>query len=268
MTPRVGVQVQPQRAGFAAIREAATRLDAMNVDTLFTSDHFITVPGDQDGAIFECWTTLAALAEATAHIHLGPLVSCTSYRNPNLLADIARTVDHVSRGRLILGLGAGWFEPDYREYGYEFGTIADRLTSFEQALSVIEDRIPKLNPLPVRGTIPMLIGGSGEKRLLRIVAEHADIWNVIADPETFRRKNEILDRWCEEVGRDPGAIERSVLMLDAGQLDRADEYLEFGATHLILDLGAPPWPLELAADLVEWRNRQRSTAASSEGTSD
>lgn len=267
MTPRVGVQIQPQRAGFAALREAATNLDAMSLDTLFTSDHFISVPGDEDGAIFECWTTLAALAEATEDIHLGPLVSCTSYRNPNLVADIARTVDHVSQGRLILGLGAGWFEPDYREYGYEFGTAGDRLTSFEQALSVIEERIPKLNPPPVRGVIPILIGGSGEKRLLRIVAQHADIWNVIADPVTFRRKNEVLDRWCEEVGRDPAGIERSVLF-DAVQLDRADEYLELGATHLILDLGAPPWPLNLAADLVEWRERQRSIAASSERTSE
>jgi probable F420-dependent oxidoreductase len=263
--PRVGVQVQPQRADFVAIREAAMSLDAIDVDTLFTSDHFLTVPGDRDGAIFECWATLAALAEATERIHLGPLVSCTSYRNPNLLADIARTVDHVSRGRLILGLGAGWFEPDYQEYGYQFGSAGARLSSFEEALTVIEDRLPKLNPRPVRGAVPILIGGSGEKRMLRIVAEHADIWNVIADPETFRRKNAILDEWCAKAGRDPDAIERSVLMVDERQLDRVDDYLEFGATHLILDLGPPPWPLELAAGLVEWRERQRSSAGSVEG---
>jgi probable F420-dependent oxidoreductase len=234
----------------------------MGLDTLFTSDHFFSVPGDRESAIFECWTTLAALAEVTERIWLGPLISCTSYRNANLLADTARTVDHISGGRLILGLGAGWFEPDYVEYGYEFGTIGDRLTSFARALRTIEDRLPKLNPPPVRGTLPILIAGGGERRMLRLVAEHANIWNLIADPETFQRKNALLKRRCEEVGRDPQTIERSVLMSGEEQLERADDYLAAGATHLIFDLGPPPWPFELAAKLVEWReDRQPSPGA-------
>jgi probable F420-dependent oxidoreductase len=260
MRLRVGAQLQPQRAEFAAIRDAAATLDAMGLDTLFTSDHFVSVPGDRGGAIFECWTTTAALAESTKRIWLGPLVSCTSYRNANLLADSARTVDHISGGRLILGLGAGWFEPDYREYGYEFGTTGERLTTLEQALRVIQDRLPKLNPPPVRGTLPILVAGGGERRMLRLVAEHADIWNLISDPETFRRKNAVLDRWCETIGRHPGELERSVLMTGEEELDRADDYVEAGATHLIFDLGPPPWPLDLAAKLVAWRERRQPRA--------
>jgi probable F420-dependent oxidoreductase len=260
MRLRVGVQLQPQRAEFAAIRDASRALDEMGLDTLFTSDHFVSVPGDRDGLIFECWTTLAALAEVTERIWLGPLVSCTSYRNANLLADTARTVDHISDGRLILGLGAGWFEPDYLEYGYEFGNIGHRLTSFERALSVIDDRFPRLNPPPLRGTVPILIGGGGERRMLRLVARHADIWNLIADPEAFRRKNVLLDAWCEKVGRDPAELERSVLMVSEEQLERADDYVQAGATHLIFDLGPPPWPLGLAARLVEWRERRQPLA--------
>jgi hypothetical protein len=148
--------------------------------------------------------------------------------------------------------------PDYRVYGYEFGTVADRLVAFERALGVIRVRLPRLNPPPVRGDIPILIGGAGERRMLRLVAEHADIWNLIADPETFRHKSAILDVWCERVDRDPGEIERSVLMTGEEQLGRVDEYVELGATHVIFDLGPPPWPFHLAEWLVEWRDRRRT----------
>jgi len=258
---RVGVQLQPQRAAFAALREATVRLDASGLDTLFTSDHFFTVPGDPDGAIFECWTTLASLAEVTEQVELGPLVGCTAYRNANLLADLARTVDHISGGRLILGVGAGWYEPDYLGYGFSFGSVGDRLDAFEEALSVIEDRMSRLNPPPVHGRIPLLIGGGGERRMLRLVAAKADIWNVIADPQVVENKSRILDDWCARVGRPPAEIERSVL-ITTDQLERCDEYLAAGATHLILDLGSPPWPLELAGELVRWRDQQNGVVRS------
>jgi probable F420-dependent oxidoreductase len=256
---RIGVHVQPQHASFAELRRVAMELDESGVDTFFVSDHFRTVPGPPDGKIFECWTTLAALAEATSRVALGPLVTCTSYRNANLIADMARTLDHVSGGRMILGLGAGWFEPDYDAYGYRFGTPAERVAAFGAALVTVTERLPRLNPPPVQARIPILVGGGGERKMLRLVAAHADVWNAQCDPATFRRKNEVLDRHCEALGRPPAEVERSVLMTQSGQHELAGDYLAAGATHLILGAGRPPWNLSALRELIEWRAGQRSS---------
>jgi probable F420-dependent oxidoreductase len=187
------------------------------------------------------------MAVATSRAPFGAMVTCVSYRNPDLLADMARTIDQLSGGRFILGLGAGWFERDYREYGYPFGTKADRVRAFGQALARIKARLQKLNPTPA-GRMPILIGAGGERVMLRHVAEQADIWNGFGTPESWAAKNRVLDEWCERVGRDPSEIERSVLV-DASRLGAAGEYAAAGVQHLVVEL-PHPYDLEPAASVL------------------
>ncbi len=256
---RIGIQIQPQHADYADLRETAKRLDAMGVDIIYTWDHFFPLWGGQDGKHFECWTTLASLAEITEHAQIGALVTSNSYRNPNLLADMARTVDHISGGRLILGIGAGWAQIDYDEYDYEFGTAGSRLRDLRNNMPVIRERLANLNPPPL-GTMPILIGGGGEKVTLRIVAEHADIWHGFGDPETFRRKSGILDDWCREVGRDPGEIERSVGLTDPEDLIAGDLFVAAGATQLTFGVSGPDYDLSYVQRWLDWRDRHNSLA--------
>ncbi len=253
MTVRVGAQIQPQHADYGQMRDAWLRVEETGADALFNWDHFYPLYGEPEGKHFECWTMLAAMAEVTERVEFGALVTCNSYRNADLLADMARTVDHISDGRLILGIGSGWFQKDYDEYGFEFGTAPGRLKDLDAAMPVIAERMGKLNPPPTR-EIPVLIGGGGEKVTLRIVAENAHIWNGFGAPEEAGRKSKILDDWCEKVGRDPKEIERSVLIQDPDQIRNADAYVENGITHIMFGFGGPDYDLAPLEKLVAWRD--------------
>lgn len=171
--------------------QAARRCDELGVDSIFTWDHFYPLYGEADspnkelppsespnaGSHFEGWLTLTAIACHTKKPQVGLLVGCNSYRNPELVADMARTLDHISGGRAILGLGSGWFERDYTEYGYEFGTAIGRLKDLGANLPRVKDRLKKLKPAPIQKPLPLMIGGGGEKVTLRLVGEFATMWN-------------------------------------------------------------------------------------------
>jgi probable F420-dependent oxidoreductase len=252
---RIGVQLRPQHSSYETLRATLTELEDIGVDIVFNWDHFYPLSGEPDGLHFEGWTMLAAWAEQTTRVEFGPLVTCNSYRNPELLADMARTVDHISarggEGRLIFGIGSGWFERDYDEYGYPFGTAGERLDALSEALPRIESRWSKLNPAPTRH-IPVLIGGGGEKKTLRIVAEHADIWHSFSDNETLKHKLGVLNEWCDRAGRDAGEIEVSVGAADSEAV-RAEQ-LELGATLFTIGVGGPDIDLSEAKALVAWRD--------------
>jgi probable F420-dependent oxidoreductase len=255
---RVGVQIQPQHATYDQIRDAVRRCEDAGVDIAFNWDHFFPLYGEADGEHFECWTMLAAWAEQTQRIELGALVSCNSYRNPELLADMARTVDHISRGRLILGIGSGWFERDYTEYGYDFGTAGSRLDDLATALPRIEARWSKLNPKPTRA-IPVLIGGGGEKKTLRSVARHATIWHRFLDLETYTRKAAILAEHCAEIGRNPTEIAHSS---EAPGFDTTDmeakctELADAGISLFTVGVNGPDYDLDRVHALLAWRDRR------------
>lgn len=205
---RIAAQIQPQRCSFAEMRHVLAELELLGVDVVLNWDHFFPHYGPADGETYECWTTLGAWAEATSTVEIGPLVTCAAFRNPDLLADMARTVDHISGGRCLLGIGAGWDERDFVEYGYPFGTAGDRLDVLAEALPRIKARWESLNP-PPRRRIPVLIGGNGRRRTLRLAAEHADVWHGFGDAASLAESHRVLDRWCAEIGRDPGEIERA-----------------------------------------------------------
>jgi probable F420-dependent oxidoreductase len=270
---RIAAQLHPQHGDYPALRDAAVRAEAVGYDLVYNWDHFFPLDGDPAGAHLECWTVLAAWAEATSRIEIGPLVSCVSYRNPHLLADMARTVDRISGGRLVLGLGAGWYRRDYEEYGYDFGTFGSRIARLGEAIPAIEARLDRLNPPPVRRP-PLLIAGVGERKTLRLVAEHADGWHAFFPdrPSELDPKVAALLRWCEQAGRDPSDIEWGVGVqpddLERFLAEDAETYVAMGFTQFTLGFGGPEWPVDGGAPWLSWRdacNRSRAVAPSTNG---
>lgn len=228
MTARVGFSVQTPIEGttFAALARHWQRAEELGYDAAWLDDHFYGVATPPSDNSLECWTLMAALARETSHLRFGALVTCNNYRHPPLLAKMAATIDHLSDGRLEFGLGAGWYEHEYVAYGYDFPPVGTRLAQLDEALQICRlmwteeratfhgrhYRVEKAwcNPKPVQQpSPPIMIGGGGEKVLLRIVAQYADRWNFGGPVEEFRHKIGVLERHCASVGRDPQAIEKT-----------------------------------------------------------
>ncbi|GAA2222813.1 LLM class F420-dependent oxidoreductase [Promicromonospora sukumoe] len=250
---RIGVQLQPQHAEYSQLRDAVLRAEDAGVDVLFNWDHFFPLRGNPDGKHFECWTMLGAWAEQTERVEIGALVSGIGYRNPDLLADMARTVDHISGGRLILGLGAGWFEKDYDQFGYEFGTPGSRIASLADALPRIKSRLAAGNPAPTR-EIPILIGGGGVRKTLRIVAEHADIWHAFGDAQTLTSKSAILDEHGAAVGRDTATLVERSAEAKGTPAETGEALVEAGATLFTVGVTGPDYDLSTAEEWIAWRD--------------
>jgi alkanesulfonate monooxygenase SsuD/methylene tetrahydromethanopterin reductase-like flavin-dependent oxidoreductase (luciferase family) len=223
----LGILLWGQATTWAEHVDAARRIDLAGYDHLWAPDHLLSDWGPPDQALFESWTTLAALAATTGHVRLGHLVGANTLRPPALVAKMAATVDHISGGRFILGLGSGWFELEHVANGIELGAgFGERLQWLDESVGIIrallEGRTVSSDggryhldgalhaPVPQQAHLPLMIGGVGERRTLRIVARHADMWNGIGTVAELRHKNEVLLAHCAAVGRDPAAIERSV----------------------------------------------------------
>lgn len=301
----LGIHLWAQNTSWLEIREAALRAESSGYRYVWTWDHLYAIFGDPTQPALEGWTLLAALAASTSRAELGLLVTANPFRNPGVLAKMAATVDEISGGRLVLGMGAAWNALEHAAHGLEFGqSPGQRIAWLEESIQVVRalfsgkevssppgghyalDRARHAPP-PVRGSIPLLIGGGGERRTLRLVAEHADLWNAMGTADQLARKQTVLDEHCAAVGRDPAAIRRSVtvrvlirdepgdaravwadLMSGLGVTDadmpaftgpprqvaeRLQPYIDAGFDTLIIELPAPydPETLErLASDVL------------------
>jgi len=208
------------------MRDLARSVDAGPWESLWVYDHFHTVPVPTEEATHEAWTLMAAFGASTERIRLGQMCTCMAYRNPAYLAKVAATVDHVSGGRLEMGIGAGWYEHEWRAYGYGFPSAGERLAMLDEGVQImiqawtagvatfagkhyqVDGAICR--PLPLQdGGIPLWIAGGGERKTLRIAAEYAQYTNFDATPEVFRHKSDVLAEHCRDLGRDFGEIVRS-----------------------------------------------------------
>ena len=231
---RIGVQLAPQHSTYAVLRDRVREIEDLGADVVFNWDHFYPLSGDRDGLHFESWTMLAAIAEQTSRIELGALVNCNSYRNANLQADMARTIDHISGGRFI------------------FGTAGSRLDALARDLPIIEERWGRLNPAPTRD-IPILIGGGGERKTLRIVAQHANIWHSFSDAEALARKLVILAEHGRDVGRDTSEIEVSIELRERTPAE-ADELRALGASLFTIGISDAAKDLTPVKKWIAWRD--------------
>jgi F420-dependent oxidoreductase-like protein len=264
---RFGVQPRPEHTTWADMERVWQEADRLGLDSIFTFDHLMPIDG-RPGPCFEGWTTLAALAAKTERIRVGVLVTGNTYRNPALVAKMAATVDHATRGRLILGLGAAWFEAEHRAYGFDFYTPGGRARRLVEAVTVIKSlfthdrssfagKYYRLDDAPFdpktvqRPHPPILIGGMGPKVIQPLVAREADIWHFFVRgddaADEARRAVAHMDALCREHGRDPATLEKSVSIRPEEVADSAPKAMgerlkglvDAGVRHFILSLPAP-----------------------------
>ncbi len=225
MDTRLGILLWSQATDWASFERAAVRIDELGYEHLWTWDHLHAIFGDPYQPIFEGYTTLAAWAKVTSRARLGLLVGANTFRNPALVAKEAVTLDHLSGGRAILGIGGAWFETEHTEFGIDFGASpGERLRWMDEAAGAMRALLAgetvtsppdgryrfsglRILPLPVQERLPIMIGGSGERKTLRSVAKYADMWNAMGSTEKLAHKVDVLRRHCDEVGRDIAEIE-------------------------------------------------------------
>ena len=227
METKLGILLWSQATDWPSFESAAKRVDELGYEHLWTWDHLYAIFGDPYQPIFEGYATLAAWAKVTSRTRLGLLVGANTFRNPGLVAKTVTTLDHISDGRAIAGIGGAWFEQEHTEYGIEFGAgFGERLTWLDEAVGAMRQMLDgetvtsapdgryrfrdvRMIPPPIQDRLPIMIGGSGERKTLRTVAKYADMWNAMGSVEKLRHKDSVLRVHCESVGRDHAQIERT-----------------------------------------------------------
>jgi F420-dependent oxidoreductase-like protein len=273
--PSLGIKLSPQNCEIADLRAVWRVADEAGFDHLWAFDHFNPIFSDVAGDVFEGMTLLAAMAQATSRVRIGLMVAGNTYRHPGVLAKMATTIDHLSGGRLEFGLGASGAEVEHTMLGIPFYTAGERIRRLAEALTVcrklwteerasfdgryytLTDAVSNPKPLQ-RPHPPIWVGGAGEKLTLRVVAEHADVWNVIGSVEEVVRKASVLDQHCADVGRNPAEIKRSVQPRfdpadPAAMVDLLHAYMEAGFTENIIYVPPGDEPVraaEIAAERV------------------
>ncbi len=256
---RFSIQTPPQHTTWAELQTTWKLIDELGYDAAWVFDHFFPILSDPTGACFEGWTLLAALAAQTSRVKVGVLVTGNTYRHPAVLAKIGATLDHTTDGRLIMGLGAAWFEMEHNAYGIPFYTVGERIRRSDEAAQIIkslwtqkqttfEGRYYQLKdaycePKPIQKPYPpIMIGGSGEKLMLKVIAKHADIWNTFGSPAVFRHKIAVLGEHCDAVGRRLADIEVSWAGLTVITESRSEK--DAAVARMAAAFGAPPEQVE------------------------
>jgi alkanesulfonate monooxygenase SsuD/methylene tetrahydromethanopterin reductase-like flavin-dependent oxidoreductase (luciferase family) len=270
-TPHFGLLAWPQATGWPAYRDTLVAADAAGWDSIWTWDHLLAIAGPWDQPIFEGWTSLAAIAALTSRVRMGLMVGANTFRNPGLTAKLATTLDHISAGRAVLGLGGAWFEREHEAFGLEFGTsVGLRLDWLDEAVGLLRRLLDGemvthdgphyhlvdalCRPRPIQARLPILIGGRGPRKTLRTVARYADAWNMSGSLELAAKSVRILGEHCAVAGRDLSEIEMGVniqVVIRDDPAEAEDVWLEMMRTNGTPDATGMPRVLGSPARLAE-----------------